>query len=343
MRLKWLSSILALTFFATSALAAPQVRYRLKLIDSPLVGGLTMTAMNNRGEVVGTRSAPDGQFAYLWRDGTFVDLRSRINPAANIIEGTGINNRSQVVGFYIEPETNVFRGFLLDRRQVRDVQGPPTAEAVFLGPVNDREQVFGSYYDAEFNEGFFLNDKGSVLVFDPSFSPRELNDSGTVVGTQFSGASRTAAIWEAGVITPIVPAPSSASNINDRGQVIGSLVGTGGTRAFVWERGQLTVLPALVENQTNSFATDINNAGRIVGQTVLPLPGDAQQVATVWDNGEVVDLNTLIHPDDPLRPFVRLMTGRFINDRGELVVVGRDSRVAHLQTYFLEPVRRRPR
>jgi probable HAF family extracellular repeat protein len=338
MRLKWLPSILVLAFLATSALAAPQARYRLKLIAGPLEGSLTATAMNNRGEVVGTRGAPDGQYAFVWSDGTFVDLQSRINPAASFVEASGINDRSQVVGFYVDPEASVFRGFLLDRRQVTDVQGPPTAAAVFLGAINDREQILGSFYDAGGNEGYFVNEEGSVLVFDPSFGPIDINVSGTVSGTQFSGGSR-AAIWEDGVITPIAPAPSSGRDINDRGQVIGSLTQTGGSRAFVWERGQLTVLPALIVNQTSSWANDINNSGRIVGETTLNQPTGSAQFATVWDNGQVVDLNTLIHPDDPLRAYVSLRTGTLINDRGEIVALGADSRVGFLQYYFLEPAR----
>jgi len=338
MRLKWLPSMLVLALFATSALAAPQVRYRLKVITSPLLGGLSFTGMNNRGEVVGTRSAPDGQFAFVWRDGQFVDLRSRINPAANTIEATGINNRSQVVGFYLEPNTSEFHGFLLGRRQVIDVQGPPTAEAVFLGPINDREHVYGSFYDADFNEGFFVNDKGSVEVLDPSFTPTGINVSGALSGIQNLNAERSAAIWEDGVITPIASSPSSASDINDRGQVIGALTDSS-VRPFVWERGGLTLLP-LLANQTRSAPGDINNSGRIVGQTDFSQPGGTLQIATVWDNGEVADLNTLIHPDDPLRPFVTLQTAFFINDRGEIMARGADSRDGFLHSYFLEPVRR---
>src|SRR5688500_2360827 len=99
MRVKGLATMLALAFFASNVLAAPP-QYRLQPISGPLVGGLTATAMNNRGEVVGTRGAPDGQFAFVWRDGTFVDLQSRINPTASYAEATGINDRSQIVGFY---------------------------------------------------------------------------------------------------------------------------------------------------------------------------------------------------------------------------------------------------
>jgi hypothetical protein len=240
------------------------------------------------------------------------------------------------VGFYVDPDTSVFHGFLLDRRQVIDVQGPPSAEAVFLGPINNREQVYGSFYDADFNEGYFVNDKGSVEVLDPSFYPTGINNSGALSGIQYLDGGRVAAIWKDGVITPIAPSPSSASDINDRGQVIGGLTDSS-VRPFVWARGNLTFLP-LLANQIRSGPTDINNSGRMVGLTDFSPPGSGLRVATVWDDGQVADLNTLICPKDPLRAFVTLELADMINDRGEIVAMGRDSRVGYLQYYLLEPV-----
>jgi uncharacterized membrane protein len=336
MRLKLLPSTLLLAFCAASAFAAPQVSYRLIPIPDLDVRGL-----NNRGEVVGQRNSPDGQSAVLWSDGVSTDLRSVINPAANYIEATGINDRSQVAGFYLAPDTGVFRGFLLDRGEVTEVEGPPGAAGVFLGTLNDREQILGSAYYADGSEASFIYEDGSLRLLDPSFSPVDLNVSGTLAGTQFS-ESRRAAIWRDGVITPIAADPSSGSDINDRGQVIGSLVQTTGSRAFVWERGRVIVLPALLADQTSSWANDINNAGRIVGETTRNQPGSStQQFATVWDDGTVTDLNSLIHRDDPLRAFVSLTTATLINDRGEIVARGTDSRTVGLNYYFLAPVRGR--
>ena len=337
MRIKLLASLMALGLLATSAVAAPPVRYEVTLIEGPLVGGLTATAMNNRGEVVGTRGAPDGQFAFWWRKGQFVDLQSRIDPAASFAEATGINNRSQIVGFYLDPATGTFRGFLIDRSSTSEVLGPPGAEGVFLGPINDREQIIGSFFDSNFNEGFFLNEDGNVLVFESSFSPFDVNSSGLVSGTE-SGSGR-AALWEDGVITPIGPPGSSGSRLNDRGEVIGSLTENAVRRGFVWHRGTITLLPPVPGSSTHAFANDINNRGRIVGESTN---NSSTQLATIWNDGEPTDLNTLIDPDDPLRPFVTLTSARLINDRGEIVALGRDSRVGFLQFYFLDPVRGNP-
>ena len=337
MSIKLLASVVALGLLATSAVAAPPVRYEVNLIEGPLVGGLTVTAMNNRGAVVGTRGAPDGQFAFWWREGRFVDLQRRIDPTASFLEATGINNRSQIVGFYLDPATSTFRGFLIDRRRTSEVLGPPEAEAVFLGAINDREQILGSFFDASFNEGYFLNENGNVLVFESGFLPVDVNSSGTVSGTDV-GSGR-AALWEDGVITPIGPPASSGSRLNDRGQVIGITTENGVSRGFVWHRGTNTLLPPVPGSSTHSFASDINNRGRVVGQSTN---NSSTRLATIWNDGEPTDLNTLINPNDPLRPFVTLTTANLINDRGQIVALGRDSRVGFLQYYFLDPVRRIP-
>jgi len=335
MRINFLASLVALGLLATGAVAAPPAVYEVTLIEGPLEGGLTATAMNNRGEVVGTRGASNGQFAFWWRNGRFVDLQDRIDPAAGFAEATGINNRSQIVGFYLDPAANTFLGFLIDRRKTNEVQGPPGAEAVFTGPINNRGQIIGSFYDASFNEGFFLNDHGNVLVFESNFGPVDVNSAGTVSGTDF-GSGR-AALWQDGVITPIGPPGSGGSRLNDRGQVIGATTDNGVNRGFVWDRGTITLLPPVPGLSTHSWANDINNRGRVVGESTN---NSSTQLATIWNDGEPTDLNTLIHPDDPLRAFVTLTSARLINDRGEIVALGRDSRVAFLQYYFLDPAPR---
>jgi len=331
MRINFLASVTALALVAMSAIASPPVRYEMTLIAGPLEGGLTANALNNRGEVVGTRGASNGQFPFWWRKGHFVDLQSRIEPTASYFEATGINNRSQIVGFYVDPAASTFRGFLVDRRGSSEVLGPPEAEAVFLGPINDHQQIFGSFYDANFDEGYFLNDHGNVVVFESGFYPVDINNSGTVSGVT---SSRQLALWKDGVVRLIGPPGSGGGRLNDRGQVLSGLTENGVSRAFVWHRGTITPLPPVPGSSTQSFASDINDRGRVVGES----SNISSQLATIWNGGEPTDLNTLIAPGDPLQPFVTLTSARLINDRGEIVAQGRDSRLGYLQYYFLDPV-----
>lgn len=336
MGIKLLASVVALGLLATSAVAAPRVQYEVTLIEGPLVGSLEVRALNNRGEVVGTRRAPDGQFAFLWRNGHFVDLQSRIDPTADTLEAKGINNRSQIVGFYLDP-ANTFRGFLVERSGTSLVLGPPGAEAVFLGPISDRGHILGSYYNANFDEGYFLNYRGNVIDFglEGNFLPTDVNSSGTVSGMVFD--SRRPAIWEDGAITLIGTSVGSARGINDRGQVIGGTDANGVSRGFLWDRGTITLLPPVPGDATESGPADINERGTIVGQSATR--DSSIQLATIWRDGKPTDLNTLIDPNDPLKPFIAFTSARMINDRGQIVATGRDSRLGYLQEYLLEPAR----
>jgi probable HAF family extracellular repeat protein len=337
MRLKLLPYVLALALCTTSVLAAPQVRYRITPITAPPGSQLTATGLNNRGEVVGSWSGEVGQHGFYWRDGRLVDLNDQVYPNAGYVEASGINDRSQIVGIYSDAVVEGFHAFVLERGRMRDVEGPPGAQHVFASFINDRGQILGASYDQDGNYSSFLNDHGTVEVFDPFFDPADINASGTVSGSYYLDGSR-AAIWKDGVITPIGPLFSQGRRLNDRGQVTGAMNNNIAARAFVWERGRLTQLPALRADQTYSWALDINNAGRIVGTTVINGPTGTVSIATVWDNGQVADLNALIHPHDPLRAFVTFTSAGPINDRGEIVAQGMDSRIGSLDIFFLEPV-----
>ena len=64
------------------------------------------------------------------------------------------------------------------------------------------------------------------------------------------------------------------------------------------------------------------------------------QTPLLWEDGVVYDINDLIAPDDPLKPYVTLIRSWLINDRGQLVVQGTDSRhpSVHQPPYLLTPV-----
>ena len=50
------------------------------------------------------------------------------------------------------------------------------------------------------------------------------------------------------------------------------------------------------------------------------------------------DLNLLIHPTDPLQPFVTLIRSRDINDRGQILAEGCDSRTGECHAYVVSPL-----
>jgi hypothetical protein len=64
--------------------------------------------------------------------------------------------------------------------------------------------------------------------------------------------------------------------------------------------------------------------------------------ALQWTNDTVFDLNTLVSTGDPLQPYVHLQQGRLINNVGQIVATGADSRANPnfaQNTYLLTPVR----
>jgi probable HAF family extracellular repeat protein len=110
--------------------------------------------------------------------------------------------------------------------------------------------------------------------------------------------------------------------LNDAGDVVGSAQytvacpnGLGGIHAFVWRKGMMTDL-GTSNGLSNSEALSINSRRRIVG---LSFNCDFSVVdASLWEEGSVVDLNTLISP----HPALHLSTATYINDRGEITALG---------------------
>jgi probable HAF family extracellular repeat protein len=332
----WIAILtLALSTSALSAHAA-EVRYRLTLLDPSLDASTQVTEMNDRGEVIGN----DGTGrAFLWGNGKLVDLGSLLDPQSAVSRAVGLNNRSDIVGSYQDGQ-GVTRQFLLQQGQVVPVVAIAGQPAI-LADINNRGQVLGSVSDAQFHEHLFIWRRGEAELLDPlpggsNVGATAINDRAVVAGISDSPEGFRATIWRKGAAIAIAPVETRAVDINDRGQVLvepDSLPGDG----FVWEEGMLSPLPPLAGSDRGIIVRDINNRGVVVGSTSLP---DGTGSATLWRNRTPIDLNTRIAADDPLRPFVRLAAAFLINDRGQIVALGPDSRQpgASFQLYLLDPV-----
>jgi probable HAF family extracellular repeat protein len=134
---------------------------------------------------------------------------------------------------------------------------------------------------------------------------------------------------------------SKARDINDIGQIAGEVYTKGVAHATVWQPNQGTEtwkttqlggLPGL----SHSYATAINNRGQVVGIATRGsvVPGlndlsiqDAGGRAFLWQEGRMVDLNSLISPGCGWE----LRYAHDINDAGQIVGRGgfRDSRNSH--------------
>ncbi len=106
-----------------------------------------------------------------------------------------------------------------------------------------------------------------------------------------------------GTTTPI--------GINDLGEV----VGISSERPFLWVNGTMQEL-ALLPGHTSGHARAINNSHQVVGMSIPPgLSGFSNARAVLWENGQVIDLNT----PATASAGVVLHSAFGINDTGQIV------------------------
>ena len=314
-----------------------------KIEDLGSLGGNQNLAfwINDRGQVVGwgSNNIPDPYSmidslffqtangtqtrAFLWEHGRIRDLGTLGGDDA---AAGFINERGEVAGtsytstipnpntllppadpFLWEPPTAEFPdGRMIDLGSFGGANG-------FSNALNNRGQVIGgssiasipgACYFLNFFTGChpFLWDKGKLIDLNTSTSggkPRSadwFNDAGEIVGTaEFpapGGAVFDAYLWRNGVAIDLGhfsgDCGSRAWGINARGQVVGA----------------------------SDILCDANS----------DIPEGKPHHAFLWEDGDLVDLNSLVPPDSPLE---LVGTGPLsdvevpnINDRGEIVGVG---------------------
>ena len=133
-----------------------------------------------------------------------------------------------------------------------------------------------------------------------------VNSSGVAVG--FSNDDTTGfgqpsyytphgVLWQNGKATALGSLGSGysyAEGINDLDQVVGySWATASGTEmGFLWQNGAMTALAAVGGQNLYSRALAINDAGQIVGDSVLGDSPSSADHATLWLNGTATDLGT---------------------------------------------------
>lgn len=112
---------------------------------------------------------------------------------------------------------------------------------------------------------------------------------------------------------------SAAADINDAAEVVGNSetgeedeLGNLVVRPFLYAGGVMRDLGALDEGSSYGAARGLDNAGRVVGET---LSTTFEQRAFLWLGGTMHDLNALA----TLPPDWLLVTARDINDAGQIL------------------------
>lgn len=146
-----------------------------------------------------------------------------------------------------------------------------------------------------------------------------INDAGQIAGSAKGAGRRQAVVWETSGVRVLggLGEDSAASDVNDLGVSVGyTTTPDGFTSAFVNDGSTTTLLPTLTGLAYGS-ANAINNAGLIVGSSAPE--GTAEATATLWQNGQAIDLNSLLGPS---ATDWQLVAATDIDDDGTIVGFG---------------------
>ncbi len=271
-------------------------------------------ALNDSGVVVGEYNN-DASRSFVFSGGVISGLTRLAGDNDNGV-AQDINNAGVIVG--ISSASNGSGGFV--SRPTRWVNNGTAYVASDLGTVAGTATATGRANAINQNNavaGQSTNEATPAVTQATLWNRSTITSLGSLGdGTRFSQAS--------GLNNNNVVVGSSST-----GQTVGQLIGTtsttGITRAFSWNAGAMTELapfnlftPANTGATTNyhSVANDINDAGIVVGNSQRIF--GAAAVATLWQNGIAIDLNTLIASGSGWT----LLNAESINDAGDIVGFG---------------------
>lgn len=284
-------------------------------------------AVNDAGEVVGQSwlTGDVSSHSFLYSNGKMTDLYPLNSQSLQTVGPTSINNAGQIAsgvivgGVYVPAILNSRTGQVTLVGTLGGVtsygfNGVATA-------INNVGNAVGYSYIDGINRHAFLysnnviTDIGSFGGYSAALA---INDEGVIVGfasDQVSGVAH-AFIYSNGVMTNIHPTTESYSRgVNNQGQVVGQFL-TADQRAFhafLYSQGTFSDLGLAGSAETVAFA--INDQGQIVGITAIRRN---KQYAFIYENGQLIDLNSLIPPD-----FGWALTWAFdVNNHGQIVGYG---------------------
>jgi probable HAF family extracellular repeat protein len=325
--------------------AGAQTTYTMTQIGDPTASYTILAGINNRGEIAGS----SGGRSFLWRDGQSIDLTKELGAGAT---PEAINDLGQITGRYNGPSGGFLfsDGILTDLGLVK--HSPATnpyalnnlGEVAFVALVfpEDTPEIYHSSYIYRNGVHEQIPTLGGTYV-----KANAINDSGVAAGdSTFKGDNQTHAIiyrnGETIDLGTLGGPHSSAYDINEAGYVTGrsSVAGSSASRAFILAApgGRMIDLGVLPGGGKNSYGDAINNLNQVVGGSEIK-PGSTEQHAFIYTDGQMWNLNKLIHAKDPSRGYVRLFAAYDINDNGWIIAGGVDERDPDVtKDYLLKPV-----
>ncbi|MGE5607813.1 MAG: DUF3466 family protein [Bacillota bacterium] len=219
--------------------------------------------INNQGQIVGTSYCPSDpwnrlQHAFLYSNGTMTDLGAPTPQYPNS-SGARINNKGQIAGT-VDIEMQDWMQPALYSGGKWNVLSVPQWGSGSVGDINDRGQAIVS----ERIVSPFPTRGAHVLLY----SDGVLTDLGTVAETR---SSYPAAINNVGQIVGYSYAQDESGNST----------WFDSTQAFLYSNGSMADLNTLIDPQAGwklAYATDINDAGQIVGWGYVTIEENGQTI-----------------------------------------------------------------
>src|SRR5688572_2903285 len=246
------------------------------------------TDVNGLGHAVGTSTLKNGLArAALWRNGSIIGLTPELPPYEGTSFASAINDHGQIVGAIDDDDSFFYEGILFANGTRTNLGG--------LGGGSTR--------------------------------PADINNAGQIVGTSSTPAGGGHAfLWQNGGMTDLGvlegDQDSAASAINADGVIVGTsgrldMDSAAIYTPFIYEGG---VMRAIVVQSSEAYATDINDAGIVVG--IMRTGGTSSPYhAWIYADGVVTNLNSLI----PSGSGLHLAYANAINNNGEIVGLAYDA------------------
>ncbi len=351
MKLRVLTCITAISLLAALTLPQPcraqQELPRYTVQDLGTLGGSFSWAygINNKGSVSGMAYlfGDTAVHAFLWQNGRMTSLGTLGGSNSWAIYKP--NDSNAVVGgaetSFPDPSGEDFCNFgfgtnltcvpFLWRQGVMTSLPTLGGNNGTAGYINNRGQIVGAVENTtpdscglnSFEIRPVLWQHGQInelplLASDTNGVANSINDNGRAVG--WSGCtpflSSNAVLWERGTVTSLgnMGGASGANGINNRGQIFGySYLSDNMTfHAVLWERDMAMRDLGMLSGDAYSEAWGIDDKGRVVGGSY---DANYSGRAFLWQDGVMVDLNTLIPADSQWF----LVEADGINAGGEIV------------------------